>query len=89
MPDTDSKRLGTPEKFTFNGPGVALSCTVQWGAAAERYFAEGGGWVGFSPRSPEAAVLNCFRGWLLGGNGCFHDYLLDEGGFYRVGMIKP
>lgn len=51
--------------YSFTGPGVAVSCEVDWDREQERYVAKGEGWVGFSRTSAKAAALNCFRGWLL------------------------
>lgn len=66
------------DNYRFTGPNTAISCWVEYDREGQRYIATagGGGWVGFSAHSEQAAALNCFRAWML-----------DDGG-YHESMVK-
>lgn len=58
------------EHYSFTGPGVAISCKVEYSKDEECYIAmpeQGGGYhVGKSTQSAHDAALACFEAWMTG-----------------------
>lgn len=59
------------ERYSFSGPGVAISCKVDYDPERECYLAVGSAGHRGTGDTVHAAALNCFRAWMTNDAGWF------------------